>query len=95
VILCQELGRSIGGATVGSCIQADIATHILIAGGSDAQKRKWSPKILAGEVLQCMPLTEPNAGSDVTAIRTTAIREGGDYVINGRRPTLQTAARPI
>lgn len=85
VVLCQELGRSIGGATVGSSLGADLATHILMHGGSEEQKRRWAPGILSGEITQCMPLTEADAGSDATAIRTTAIRDGDDYVINGTK----------
>jgi acyl-CoA dehydrogenase len=85
VIRSHELGRSPGGATIGSAISADIATNILLAGGSDALKRAWLPGILAGDVLQCMPLTEAGAGSDVTAIKTTARRDGDSYVINGSK----------
>jgi alkylation response protein AidB-like acyl-CoA dehydrogenase len=85
LIRAYELGRSIGGATIGSSICADIATNILMHGASDAQKRKWAPGILRGEVLQCMPLTEPDAGSDVTSIRSSAKRDGDHYVINGNK----------
>lgn len=85
LIRAYELGRSPGGATIGSAITADIATHILMHGGSEAQKRRWLPEILAGEVLQCMPLTEANAGSDATAITTTARREGDEYILNGSK----------
>jgi acyl-CoA dehydrogenase len=85
VIKAYELGRTIAGATVGSALSADNATHILMFGGSDAQKHTWAPGIVSGEVLQCMPLTEPDAGSDATAIRTTAMRDGGQYVINGSK----------
>jgi len=85
VVLAQELGRSAGGATVGSSLSADIATYILMTGGSAEQKRKWAPGILSGDIPQCMPLTESEAGSDATAIRTTAIRDGDSYVINGSK----------
>jgi acyl-CoA dehydrogenase len=85
VVMAQELGRSAGGATVGSSLGGDIATHILVKGGTDAQLRKWAPGILTGEVIQCMPLTEAGAGSDATAIRTTAVRDGDHYVINGTK----------
>jgi alkylation response protein AidB-like acyl-CoA dehydrogenase len=85
MIRTYELGRTIAGAIVGNCLSTDIATHILMFGGSEAQKRKWAPGILAGELLQCMPLTEPGGGSDVTAMRTTAKREGNEYVINGSK----------
>jgi alkylation response protein AidB-like acyl-CoA dehydrogenase len=83
VILAEELGRSVGSAWTGSSLMADIATHILMGFGSAEQKAKYAPGILSGEVTQAMPLTEPDAGSDPTAIKATAIRDGDDYVING------------
>ena len=85
VVIAQELGRSIGGTVVGSSLSADAITHILMAAGSESQKHRWAPGILSGEVLQCMTLTEATAGSDATAIRTTAVREAGFYVINGSK----------
>lgn len=83
VILAEELGKSVGSALTGSSLMADIATHILMAGGTEEQKARYAPGILSGEVSQAMPLTEPDAGSDATAIKTTAIRDGNEYVING------------
>jgi alkylation response protein AidB-like acyl-CoA dehydrogenase len=85
VIIAEELGRSVGSALTGSSIMADVATNILMAGGNDEQKRRYAPGILSGEVSQAMPLTEPDAGSDATAIKTTAIRDGDHYVINGEK----------
>ena len=83
VILAEELGGSVGSSLTGSSLMADMATNILMAAGSDAQKKKYAPGILSGDVSQAMPLTEPDAGSDVTAIKTTAVRDGDHYVING------------
>jgi acyl-CoA dehydrogenase len=83
VILAEELGRSVGSSLTGSSLMADIATYILMGFGSPAQKAKYAPGILSGEISQAMPLTEPDAGSDATAIKTTAIRDGDHYVING------------
>jgi len=85
VILAEELGRSVGSALTGSSVMADMATGILMAAGTEEQKRKYAPGILSGEVSQAMPLTEPDAGSDVTAIKTTALRDGDHYVINGEK----------
>jgi acyl-CoA dehydrogenase len=85
LIRAHELGRSIGGSSIGGALVGDIATHLLFSGGTDAQKRQWAPGILAGEVIQCMPLTEPGVGSDATGIRTTARREDDHYVINGSK----------
>jgi alkylation response protein AidB-like acyl-CoA dehydrogenase len=83
VILAEELGRSVGSSLTGSTLMADLATHILMAYGTAPQKKKYAAGILSGETSQAMPLTEPDAGSDVTAIKTTAIRDGSEYVING------------
>ena len=85
IILSEELGRTIACATTGSTLMADIATFLLVSFGTEAQKRKYFPGILSGEIPQAMPLTEPDAGSDVTAISTTAVRDGDDYVINGQK----------
>jgi acyl-CoA dehydrogenase len=85
VILAEELGRSVGSSLTGSSLMADIATHILMLAGNKEQKAKYAAGILSGEISQAMPLTEPDAGSDPTAIRTTALRDGDDYVINGEK----------
>jgi acyl-CoA dehydrogenase len=84
-VLSQEFGRSIGGATVGSSLGADVASHILMAAGTGEQKRSWSAGILDGSVTQCLALTEPDAGSDLKAVRTTAVKDGGYYVVNGSK----------
>lgn len=83
VILAEELGRSVGSALTGSSLMADIATHILMQFGTERQKRRYAPGILSGEISQALPLTEPDAGSDPTAIKATAVRKGDEYVING------------
>ena len=53
--------------------------------GTPAQKMKWLPKFASGEIRGGLALTEPNAGTDLQAIRTTAVRDGDDYVINGTK----------
>jgi alkylation response protein AidB-like acyl-CoA dehydrogenase len=83
VVLAEELGKSVGSSLTGSSLMADIATYILMGHGTQAQKAKYAPGILSGEISQAMPLTEPDAGSDATAIKTTAIRDADRYVING------------
>jgi acyl-CoA dehydrogenase len=85
IILAEELGASIGSAYTGSTLMADIASYILMGFGTPEQKRKYAAGILSGEISQAMPLTEPDAGSDATAIKTTAVRAGGDWVINGEK----------
>jgi acyl-CoA dehydrogenase len=85
VIVSEELGRCPAAASMGSCISTDIATGFLVQHGTHAQKKYWAPKILSGEAIQAMALTEAEAGSDAGAIRSTARREGDHYVINGAK----------
>lgn len=84
IIVSYEIGRSLGFATVGGSITTDLAGLILVEGGKDDLIEEWAPRILDGAV-QCMALTEPDAGSDIGAIRATAVKDGDDYVINGQK----------
>ena len=85
VVVSEELGRSPAGATLGSCLNADMCTMFMLRYGSEQQKRAWLPRIVSGEVIQCMALTEAGSGSDAASIRTTAQRDGDEYVINGSK----------
>ena len=84
-IVATELRRSIGSGTVGTGLSIDLSTQMLLQGGTPEQIGKYIPGVMAGDILQALGLTEPDAGSDATAIRTTAIRDGDDYVINGSK----------
>ena len=53
--------------------------------GSEEQKAKWLPKVAEGEVLSCGAFTEPDHGSDITTVETTAVRDGDEWVINGSK----------
>ena len=85
VIIAEELGRLSEGAVVGANLTSDMATCFLVDHGSEAQKREWLPKILSGEAIQTMALTEPGAGSDAGAIVTSARRDGDEWVIKGSK----------
>jgi len=85
VIGSEELGYSPAGPTVGAFLGTDICTLFLAHHGTEAQKREWFPKILTGEAIQCMAMTEPGSGSDAFAAKTTAVRNGDHYVINGTK----------
>ncbi|RJG03081.1 acyl-CoA dehydrogenase family protein [Noviherbaspirillum sedimenti] len=85
VILSYELSRSPVYATLGSLFTTDLAGSVLLEGKAHALLHKWAPKILAGEVVQCFAMTETEAGSDAVAIRSTAVRDGDEYVINGSK----------
>lgn len=62
-----------------------IASESLVVDGTEAQKKTWLPRLASGEVTGCFALTEPDAGSDATALTTTAVLDGDDYVISGRK----------
>ena len=75
-IQCGSLPMAIG-------VQTDMATPALAAHGSDELRKEFLAPAIAGEQVACIGVSEPGAGSDVAAIRTTARRDGDDYVING------------
>ncbi len=62
-----------------------IASHYILDCGTEAQKRRWLPKLASGEMLAGLALTEPGCGSDLKALRTRARREGDEYVIDGAK----------
>ncbi|GAA0843926.1 acyl-CoA dehydrogenase family protein [Streptosporangium amethystogenes subsp. fukuiense] len=83
VILSYEIARSQCYGTVGSLYCTDLATGAFLDGASPELIREWAPRILAGEAIQSMAITEPDAGSDVLAMRSFAERDGDDYVLSG------------
>jgi acyl-CoA dehydrogenase len=92
-LVAIELGRvspafrSAFGTNVG------IGSQGLVMFGTDAQKRRWLPKIATGELVTSFALTEPEAGSDSAAVQTRAVREGEDYVLNGSKRYITNANR--
>ncbi len=86
IVLGEELGRStFGGAAITILVHTDMASVHMANGGSPAQKARWMPEIVAGRAITAVAVTEPDAGSDVKAIRTTARRDGEHYVLNGTK----------
>ncbi len=84
ILVAEELCR--GDSSVGACLMlADFASEIVLHFGSDEQKKKWLPKVARGEVLSCGAFTEPDHGSDITRMDTTAVRDGDDFIINGTK----------
>ena len=84
ILVAEELAR--GDSTVGTCMLiADFASEIVLHFGSEEQKTKWLPKVAEGECLSCGAFTEPDHGSDITTVDTTAVREGDFWVINGAK----------
>ena len=62
-----------------------IASESLVVDGTQEQKQRYLPRLASGEITGCFALTEPEAGSDATALRAVAVRDGDDYVISGRK----------
>jgi acyl-CoA dehydrogenase len=84
IIVAEELCR--GDSTVGSCITlADFASELILHFGSDEQKETWLPKVAQGNILSCGAFTEPDHGSDITDMNTTAVKDGDEWVINGSK----------
>jgi acyl-CoA dehydrogenase len=86
VVLAEELGRStFGGFAITVLVHTDMASVHIAHGGSSAQRAKYMPDIIAGRKIVAVAVTEPDAGSDVKGIRTTARRERETYVLNGAK----------
>ncbi|PZO89052.1 MAG: acyl-CoA dehydrogenase [Sphingomonas sanxanigenens] len=73
------------GAPLGFSLQSDIVVNYLVKYGSEEQKRHWLPKMVSGEVVTAIAMTEPGTGSDLQGIRTTARKDGNHYVVNGSK----------
>ena len=86
VVLAEELGRSgYGGVAITALVHTDMASVHVFNGGTEEQRARWMPGIIAGEVITAVAVTEPDAGSDVNGIRTTARRQPDGYVLNGTK----------
>jgi acyl-CoA dehydrogenase len=84
VIVIEELAR-IRASGVAFGLHSDIVVPYLHSFGTDEQKRRWLPGCARGELITAVAMSEPSTGSDLAAIRTTAIRDGDHYVLNGQK----------
>ncbi|MGA7269580.1 MAG: acyl-CoA dehydrogenase family protein [Acidimicrobiia bacterium] len=93
VVFAEQLGRSTyGGFTITVLAHTDLATPYLTKFGSDELKRRYLPSMVSGERIAGIAVTEPDAGSDVAAIRTSARRDGDGYVLNGTKTFITNGA---
>lgn len=83
-ILIEEVART-GASGLGFPLHSDIVAPYIYQYGTTEQKDRWLPKMASGELIGAIAMTEPEAGSDLKAIRTTARREGDCYVLNGQK----------
>ncbi|WP_375002643.1 acyl-CoA dehydrogenase family protein [Aeromicrobium sp. CTD01-1L150] len=84
-VWAEELSKV--SAALGSCvgIHSDITAPYLVDLGTQEQKERWLPKVATGETLLAIGMTEPGGGSDLAALKTTAVRDGDEWVINGSK----------
>ena len=81
-ILNEELAHSSAAVASAFSIQFDIVAPYLVTLTTDEQRERWLPKFCSGELITAIAMTEPSGGSDLAALKTTAVRDGDDYVIN-------------
>jgi glutaryl-CoA dehydrogenase len=84
-LACMELEAGDSGFRSFVSVQGSLAMFPILKFGSEEQKEQWLPKMAAGEAIGCFGLTEPDAGSDPSSIRTAARRRGKDWVLNGTK----------
>ena len=83
-VLIEEIAR-VNTPSVGFPLHSDIVAPYINTYGTEEQKARWLPKMMSGEAIGAIAMTEPGTGSDLKAVRTTARREGDEYVINGQK----------
>lgn len=86
MVLSEEMGRStFGGFAITVLVHTDMASPHLVNAGNDEQKARFLEKVVSGELITAVGVTEPDAGSDVAAIRTRATRTDGGWILNGTK----------
>ncbi len=82
-----------GGLAMGVAVQTDMAMPPILALGTEEQKQEWAVPAIKGEKILCLGITEPDAGSDVKGIKTRAVRDGDDFIINGSKTYITNGHR--
>lgn len=86
VVLSEELGRStFGGFAITVLVHTDMASPHLANAGSEEQLDAYMPKVISGEAITAVGVTEPDAGSDVASMKSRAVQDGGDWILNGSK----------
>ena len=94
IVFTEELGRiRSGGVSMAIGVQTDMATPALAKYGSDFLREKYLSKAISGEAVFSIAVSEPHAGSDVAAIKTKAVKDGDDYIINGSKMWITNATQ--
>ena len=86
VVVGEELARlGFGALSTNVMVHSDIVAPYLSHIGNEEQKQQWLPKMVSGEAVGAIAMTEPGAGSDLQAMRTSAVKDGDDYILNGSK----------
>ncbi len=94
LVLAEEMGGSLsGGLTMGVAVHTDMAMPPILKFGTEEQKQEWVVPAIKGEKILCLGITEPDAGSDVAGIKTRAVKDGDEYVINGSKTYITNGIR--
>lgn len=94
LVLAEEMARAgSGGLAMGVAVHTDMAMPPILAFGTEEQKQEWLVPAIKGHKILCLGITEPDAGSDVSAIRTRAVKDGDEYVINGSKTYITNGHR--
>src|SRR5690606_16093489 len=83
-VIIEEMARA-NASAVGFTTHSEICAPYIASYGTDAQKRRWLPGMASGETICAIAMTEPGIGSDLRSLRTTAVRDGDHYVVNGQK----------
>ncbi|MBD3867544.1 MAG: acyl-CoA dehydrogenase family protein [Acidobacteria bacterium] len=84
-LVCQELERADSGLRSFVSVQGSLCMFPIHTYGTEEQKQRWLPGMAAGEIIGCFGLTEPDGGSDPGAMKTRAVQDGGDWILNGAK----------
>ncbi|WP_433852847.1 acyl-CoA dehydrogenase family protein [Stenotrophomonas nitritireducens] len=84
-LICQELERGDSGLRSFVSVQSSLCMYPIYAYGSEEQRMRWLPDMARGKVIGCFGLTEAHGGSDPASMKTRAVKDGGDWVINGSK----------
>jgi len=94
LVLSEEMAyANSGGLAMGVAVQTDMAMPPILAFGTETQKRQWAAPAIQGTKILCIGITEPDAGSDVAGIKTRAVKDGDEYVINGAKTYITNGHR--
>src|ERR1700689_1965575 len=94
LVLAEEItNANSGGLAMGLAVHTEMAMPPMLAFGSEEQKQEWVVPAIKGEKILCLGITEPDAGSDVSGIKTRAVKDGEDYVINGSKTYITNGHR--